>query len=87
MEKVFGAFLFILIFSFSCLLSPHVSAAKPSLEAKIHKLNEAARKNQGVIELDSSLYDEFTSKPRNYSIVILLTALDPQINCVPCKYV
>ncbi|GBC12835.2 oligosaccharyl transferase subunit [Rhizophagus irregularis DAOM 181602=DAOM 197198] len=60
-------------------------AAKPSLETKIHKLNEATRKNQGVIELDSSLYDEFTSKPRNYSIAILLTALDPQINCVPCK--
>ncbi|PKY45123.1 hypothetical protein RhiirA4_515734 [Rhizophagus irregularis] len=84
MEKVF-VFLFILIFSFSCLLPSRVSAAKPSLETKIHKLNEATRKNQGVVELDSSLYDEFTSKPRNYSIAILLTALDPQINCVPCK--
>jgi oligosaccharyltransferase complex subunit gamma len=87
MEKTFGVFLFILIFSFSCLLPSYVSAAKPSLETKIHKLNEATRKNQGLIELDSSLYDEVTSKPRNYSIVILLTALEPQINCVPCKYV
>ncbi|RIA96888.1 hypothetical protein C1645_687376 [Glomus cerebriforme] len=74
-----------LLFSFSFLLPSHVSTAKPSLETKVHKLNEATRKNQGVVELDSNLYDEVTSRPRNYSIVILLTALDPQINCVPCK--
>ncbi|GES74294.1 oligosaccharyl transferase subunit [Rhizophagus clarus] len=55
MEKFFRAFLFVLIFS---LLTSHASAAKPSLETKLHKLNEATRKNQ---------------------------ALDPQINCVPCK--
>ena len=81
-EKNFVVFFFILLFSF---LTSYVNTAKPSLELKVHKLNEATRKNQGVIELDSSLYDEVTSKPRNYSIAILLTALDPQINCVPCK--
>ncbi|CAI2167983.1 14505_t:CDS:2 [Funneliformis geosporum] len=55
------------------------------VETKVQKLNEATRKNQGVVELDSSLYDEIISAPRNYSIAILLTALEPQINCVPCR--
>uniref|UniRef100_A0A1D1Z6I9 Magnesium transporter protein 1 n=1 Tax=Anthurium amnicola TaxID=1678845 RepID=A0A1D1Z6I9_9ARAE len=85
MKKYFVIFLFILLFSFSCLLPSPVSATKPSLETKVHKLNDATRKNQGVVELNSNLYDEVTSKPRNYSIIILLTALDPAINCVPCK--
>ena len=80
-EKNFVIFLLILLFS----LTSYVNTVKPPLELKIHNLNEATRKNQGVIELDSSLYDEVTSKPRNYSIAILLTALDPQINCVPCR--
>ena len=81
-EKNFVAFLYIFLLSF---LTSYVNTAKLSLELKVHKLNEATRKNQGVVELDSSLYDEVTSKPRNYSIAILLTALEPQINCMPCR--
>ncbi|CAG8438458.1 1850_t:CDS:2 [Funneliformis mosseae] len=82
MIKIFVVFIFILV-SLSCLLP--FTNAKPTLETKVHKLNEETRKNQGVVELDSNLYDEFVSAPRNYSIAILLTALEPQINCVPCK--
>ncbi|CAG8801909.1 2594_t:CDS:2, partial [Gigaspora margarita] len=58
---------------------------KPSLESKVALLNQASSQNLGVVELDSNLYDEFVAKPRNYSMAILLTALDPQINCIPCK--
>ncbi|CAG8833968.1 9575_t:CDS:2, partial [Racocetra persica] len=57
----------------------------PSLETKVALLNQASSQNLGVVELDSNLYDEFVAKPRNYSMAILLTALDPQINCIPCK--
>ena len=81
-EKRFVVFLFILLFTF---LPSYVNTAKPSLESKLDKLNEAARKNQGVVELDSNLYDEFTAKQRNYSIAILLTALDPLLKCMPCR--
>ncbi|CAG8697854.1 16038_t:CDS:2, partial [Racocetra fulgida] len=52
----------------------------PSLETKVTLLNQASSQNLGVVELDSNLYDEFVAKPRNYSMAILLTALDPQIN-------
>ncbi|CAG8504776.1 962_t:CDS:2, partial [Cetraspora pellucida] len=52
---------------------------------KVSLLNQASSQNLGVVELDSNLYDEFVAKPRNYSMAILLTALDPQINCIPCN--
>ncbi|CAG8714741.1 10084_t:CDS:2 [Cetraspora pellucida] len=76
-------FFFIILSSFILLLSCY--AAKPSLETKVALLNQASSQNLGVVELDSNLYDEFVAKPRNYSMAILLTALDPQINCIPCK--
>ncbi|KAF0339852.1 magnesium transporter protein-like protein 1 precursor [Gigaspora margarita] len=77
-------FFFIFLSSFILLLSL-CYAAKPSLESKVALLNQASSQNLGVVELDSNLYDEFVAKPRNYSMAILLTALDPQINCIPCK--
>ncbi|CAG8500430.1 3994_t:CDS:2, partial [Scutellospora calospora] len=52
---------------------------------KVALLNQISSQNLGVLELDSNLYDEFVDKPRNYSLAVLLTALDPQINCIPCK--
>ncbi|KAG9292054.1 hypothetical protein G9A89_017954 [Geosiphon pyriformis] len=59
-------------------------AVKP-LERKLHKLNEQVIKHDGVVELNSDLFDEFLAKPRNYSFVVLLTALDSSINCQPCR--
>jgi len=59
-------------------------AAKPSLEIKVAKLNDASKKN-GIVDLDSDLFEEFVAKPRNYSFVALLTAMDSRINCIPCR--
>ncbi|CAG8553203.1 11305_t:CDS:10, partial [Acaulospora colombiana] len=62
-----------------------MKAAKPSLEKKVAALEQFSKINKGVIELDSNLYDEFVAKPRNYSLIVLFTALEPHINCMPCK--
>jgi len=50
---------------------------------KIAKFSSLAAKRNGLIQLDSKLYDEITSAPRNYSVSIVLTALQPQYKCNP----
>ncbi|CAG8547422.1 7568_t:CDS:2 [Paraglomus occultum] len=67
-----------------CLFISTTFAAKPSLEVKVAKLNDASKKN-GIVDLDSNLFDEFVAKPRNYSFVVLLTAMDSRLNCIPCR--
>ncbi|CAG8565593.1 8009_t:CDS:2 [Diversispora eburnea] len=81
-QAIVSIFIF-LVFNIFLLVVCH--AAKPSLEAKVSALNQFSTNNKGVVELDSDLYDEFVAKPRNYSMIILLTAMEPQINCQPCK--
>ncbi|GJJ77435.1 oligosaccharyltransferase complex subunit gamma [Entomortierella parvispora] len=55
------------------------------LGRKLAKFQEKATKGKGVIELDSSSFEEVLSMPRNYSIVVLFTAISPEFQCVPCK--
>lgn len=54
-------------------------------DVKKDKLISLADKNTGVITLNSNSYERFTEGKRNYGIVVLLTALDSQFNCVPCR--
>ncbi|SGZ26929.1 BQ5605_C025g10000 [Microbotryum silenes-dioicae] len=41
----------------------------------------------GLIKLDTALYDHITQSPRDYSVSILLTAMGKQFNCQPCHQV
>jgi oligosaccharyltransferase complex subunit gamma len=52
---------------------------------KFASLAASARPHKGVIELGDSLYDELTTTPRNYTAVVLLTALDAKFGCQLCK--
>lgn len=45
----------------------------------------AAKSKNGIIKLDSELYDEFLADDREYSALVLLTALAPQFKCQPCQ--
>jgi hypothetical protein len=59
-----------------------------ALSFRVQKLNEATRKtSDGCIKLDSSQYDMFTETPRNYSLIVVATALDPKMGCEPCRCV
>uniref|UniRef100_A0A183A0F4 Magnesium transporter protein 1 n=1 Tax=Echinostoma caproni TaxID=27848 RepID=A0A183A0F4_9TREM len=55
------------------------------LENKVSKLTAMTAQNP-IINLNMATFEEFVaSKPRNYSVLLLLTALSPQRNCPPCR--
>ncbi|CAZ81880.1 unnamed protein product [Tuber melanosporum] len=45
----------------------------------------AGSKLKGIVKLNDTLYTELTAAPRNYSAVVLLTALDQRFNCLLCQ--
>lgn len=55
------------------------------LAQKVSRLEVKATKGRGVIELDSTTFEEVMATPRNYSLVVLFTAISPEFQCVPCK--
>ncbi|KAF9965258.1 oligosaccharyl transferase subunit ost3/OST6 [Mortierella alpina] len=59
-------------------------SAQELLQKKITRLQAKAAKTKGVIELDTNAFEEVMAKPRNYSMVVLFTAISPEFNCAPC---
>lgn len=45
----------------------------------------ASKSKNGIIKLDSAMYDELLASDREYSTLVLLTALAPQFKCQPCQ--
>jgi len=45
----------------------------------------ASKSKNGIIKLDSAMYDELLDSDRDYSALVLLTALAPQFKCQPCQ--
>jgi oligosaccharyltransferase complex subunit gamma len=41
--------------------------------------------SSGAIKLDDSSYSELTKSPRDYSVAVLLTALETKFGCVLCR--
>ncbi|KAG2203567.1 hypothetical protein INT46_003344 [Mucor plumbeus] len=54
-------------------------------DPKKDKLIALSEANNGIINLNANSYDRFTEGKRDYGMVVLLTALDSQFNCVPCR--
>jgi len=48
---------------------------------------EAEIASSDVIALDTKLFNLYTEAPRNYSIVVVLTATEPGQACDLCQYV
>ncbi|KAG0272304.1 oligosaccharyl transferase subunit ost3/OST6 [Linnemannia exigua] len=77
--------------SSSSLSSSFVAHAQPQqdsealLQKKVSRLEAKASKNKGIIQLDSLAFEDVMAKPRNYSMVVLFTAISPEFNCVPCQ--
>ena len=82
----------------TCLLLlciPTVSAAKrcksssskpTSAGAPPAKLVAARSKATGLVPIESVAdYDLIVAPPRNYSVAVLLTAVNSGVNCVPCQ--
>ncbi|KAI9782670.1 MAG: oligosaccharyl transferase subunit ost3/OST6 [Peltula sp. TS41687] len=60
-------------------------AAKRAQKADRFEEYHSRSLSSSPLKLDDSLYDELTATPRNYSAVLLLTALDPRFGCQMCR--
>lgn len=81
-----------LLLSAASLLVPTALAAASSSDiaadkkfAKFNALLNTPKHKGGVLQLTDSLYDDLTTGPRNYTAVVLLTALEPRIGCQLCR--
>ncbi|KAK4051333.1 oligosaccharyl transferase subunit ost3/OST6 [Microbotryomycetes sp. JL201] len=64
----------------------HVSAKQTASSVpKRDRFRQLASSNNGIVPLNSALYDEITATPRDYSVSIVLTAMSPQFKCAPCQ--
>ena len=64
-----------------------LALAVPALADRSKWVELASQSKNGIIKLDSASYDELLSADRDYSALVLLTALAPQFKCEPCQYV
>jgi oligosaccharyltransferase complex subunit gamma len=83
---IFLALAFALVAFMSTIPSGDAQPSSPKaiLGKKVARLQAKATKNKGLIELDSVAFEEVMAMPRNYSMVVLFTAISPEFNCVPC---
>ena len=77
-SKCFISLIFVLVLIASSIHSS-------SLEEKVRKLNFDSKDSSKIIILDHSKYSLYFEAPRNYSIILLLTALSPDHNCQVCQ--
>ncbi|KAI5820287.1 hypothetical protein BZA77DRAFT_302044 [Pyronema omphalodes] len=78
--RFFGKFLSLLA------IAPFYGASA-AVDDKTPKFSQLLTSNakSGVIQLNNELYNAITTAPRNYTAVVLLTALAPQFGCQLCK--
>ena len=69
-------------FVFLSLLS-HCFADQAS--EQVAKLNALSNNGNNLIALDGSSFTMATQGSRSYTLFVVLTALNPQFQCVPCK--
>jgi len=66
------------------LLPLSVFAAKKSPADKFADYNAKQLSRGGPLKLDDSSYSKLTAAPRDYSVAVLLTALEPKFGCGIC---
>lgn len=77
----------VLLSALTLLPSALASAESPAVRktSKFNTLVSASKSRRGVIELTDSLYDDLTTGSRNFTAVVLLTALEARIGCNLCR--
>lgn len=74
----------LLHFLFISILSLTTLAAKKPKGGLFERFHSRSL-SSSPLKLDDSLYEELTATPRNYSAVVLLTALDARFGCQMCR--
>ncbi|CAH8586476.1 unnamed protein product [Schistosoma rodhaini] len=84
MDITFSGMFFLFVYLSLFALGNGVSVDE-ILEKKIRKMNQLTT-SQSYINLDTDQFNLLLkSQPRNYSVILLLTALSSSRNCVPCR--
>lgn len=74
---------FLRALAFSLLPFAALGAKKPASD-KFQQFHTKALAS-APLKLDDSLYDRLTASPRDYSVAVLLTALDSRFGCQLCR--
>ncbi|KAH0538485.1 hypothetical protein FGG08_004934 [Glutinoglossum americanum] len=61
-----------------------LAAKKSPKVERFRKFHERAL-SSSPLKLDDRDYETLTNAPRNYSVAVLLTAMEPQYGCQPCR--
>lgn len=69
----------------STLAAPDDSQAASKKLSKFTALASGPKSKNGLLQLTDTLYEELTTGPRNYTAVVLLTALEARIGCQLCR--
>lgn len=75
----------LLLFLLFSILSVVPSALTSPATDKFQRYQSISRSSP--IDLDDSLYDDLTSKPRDYHVAIVLTATEARFGCLLCREV
>ncbi|KAI7862129.1 hypothetical protein BDF14DRAFT_1876775 [Spinellus fusiger] len=70
---------------FSLVLAHCLFLVNAQLDSKTNKLVKLAKAKNGLIQLTSETYTQFTQGKRNYGMVVVLTALSERFQCTPCR--
>ncbi|SZF05965.1 unnamed protein product [Blumeria hordei] len=70
--------------SIGFLLIAGCIAAKQKSEDNFSKFHSKSL-SSAPLKLDDSIYGELTASPRNYSVAVLLTAMNPKFGCQLCR--
>lgn len=68
----------------ACLFLGISSAAKKSSEERFDEFHQLSKSSHSLTLKETS-YKSLTTSPRDYSVAVLLTALDARFNCQLCR--
>lgn len=68
----------------ACVLVASALAADQSSQERFVKFSSASRLGT-PIQLNDASYRTLTTSPRDYSVAVVLTAMDPRYGCAACR--
>merc|ERR1711881_446644 len=82
--RLFPLYFLVAIMAIINNLPPTSAAAALSLDEKISNLHVMTSK-QGIMRFNSEKFDQYIRlRPRNYSVIVMTTALNPSRGCTVC---
>ena len=63
----------------------YCAAAKPQAAGKFEQYHRKFALGSSPLKLDDASYEQLTSTPRDYSVAVLLTALEARFGCQLCR--